>query len=503
MKLKKRFIVLSFLFVACFALMHSNAASAATKKPTLNKTKITTTVGKQVTLKVKNTKKKFRWYTKNKKVVTVTSKGVITAKKKGSTKIVAKNGKTRLVCSVTVKDIPAVPTTNIKPSVSRQVADFSVSMLQKSTKDDLQSKKNIMVSPYSISLAMLMMTNGAKEETLKQLESALCGDYDLNTVNQYMSALNKDLTASKTGKTTFHSANSIWMNQELGALNPAFVEQNQNLFQAIAYDRTFDEATCAEINDWIAKNTKDMIKNPLQRLSSDDATILVNALAFEGNWLEKYNSQDIKKGETFTREDGTKEKATMMYETTKNNYFEDQNVSGFVKAYQDGYSFMAILPKNGKSVEQCISSLTGEKLMQYYQNHTKTPKGYEYIVHTKLPQFSFDYDGAKVIDALKEMGVINAFDEVSADFGNMATMNHSSSNIYIGDIVHKTHIELDENGTRAAAATIVISKATAMPNKNVMVEKYVYLDRPFVFVIMDNEHNTPLFIGAVHSVTNK
>jgi len=497
---KKRSLIISLLFVVCFILMNNSIATAA-KKPKLNKTKVTITVDSQVKLKVKNTKKKYKWYSKNKKIATVSSKGVVTAKKKGSTKIIAKKGKTKLVCNVTVKNIPTVTLKPISPSVSRQIANYSVDLFQKSTKNDLKANKNVMVSPYSISLAMLMVSNGAKNDTLKQLESALCGDYDLNTVNSYMSTLNKDLTSTKKGNTTFHSANSIWMNQELGSLNPTFVKQNQNLFQAAANNRIFNDATCDEINKWIEQNTNNMIKSPLSHLSKDEATILVNALAFEGQWAKTYNSYNIKKDEVFNRQDGKKEKATMMYETFKNSYFEDQNVSGFVKNYLDGYSFMAILPKEGKSIDECVNSLTGEKLMQYYQNHTKAPKGYEYTVYTKLPQFSFDYSDAKVIDALQEMGVTNAFDENLADFSNMATLNNPSSNLYIGDILHKTHIDLDDKGTRAAAATIVTMKTTSAPSdKTKKIKKNVNLDRPFIFVIMDNENNTPLFIGAVQSV---
>lgn len=501
MNSKKKFLFLSCLIITCFVLFNTNPVFAKSKKPKLNKTKITLTIGKTATLTVKNSKKRFKWSSSNKKIVSVSSKGIIKARKKGTAKIFAKRAKTKLVCKVTVKNIPSVKMERIEPSVSSQIANLSVSLFQKSTQNSLKNRENIMISPYSISLAMLMTTNGSQGDTQKQLENTLCGSYALNTVNNYMSTLNQNLTNKKPDNTAFHSANSIWMNQELGTLNQDFVTTNQDLFDAAINNRLFDSATCSEINDWIFQNTNGMINNPLSQLDEDAAIVLVNALAFEANWQKKYNQSCIKSNEIFTKEDGTKESATMLYETTKNNYFEDKNVSGFVKNYNDGYAFMALLPKKGQTIESCVANLTGEKLMQYYKIHTKAPRGYEYVVHTKLPKFSFDYDNANVIDALQQMGVTNAFDETKADFGNMATLFNPVSNLYIGDIIHKTHIELDENGTKAAATTIIVSKVTSTaPDHLTPIDKYVYLDRPFIFVIMDCEKNTPLFIGAVHSV---
>lgn len=503
MKKRKNLLAVTAILVACLVCLSDSsieARAAKTAKPKLNRTKVTLTIGKTTTLKVKNSKKKFKWSTTNKKVATVSKKGVVKAVKKGTAKVVAKYGKTKLVCKVTVKPIPTVKPEPVTASISSQVADFSVSMFQKATKQSLQDQENTMISPYSISLAMLMMANGAKNDTLTQLEQAMCGSYNMDAMHSYMSNLTKALTSEKDGGTALHSANSIWMNQENGSLKESFVETNKTLYQAIANDRIFDDDTCKEINEWIANNTNNMIQNPISHLEKEDTAILVNALAFEGSWQEKYEKSQIKENQTFTKEDGTKENVTMMYETFKNNYFEDTNLSGFVKNYNDGYAFMAILPKEGVTVEQCVASLTGKKLIQYYKNHEKSPDGYEYIVHTKLPQFDFDYEDAAVVDALKEMGVCDAFDEQRADFSELATLNLPTSNLYIGDILHKSHIELDENGTRAAAITIVISKVTTLPSGRLTpITKQVYLDRPFVFVIMDCKNNTPLFIGVVHS----
>lgn len=170
-------------------------------------------------------------------------------------------------------------------------------------------------------------------------------------------------------------------------------------------------------------------------------------------------------------------------------YVGDDKATGFIKHYEDyRYAFMAILPNQEISVSDYLQQLDGEKLLSLYQN-----RKHNYKVHTKMPEFSYDYS-TSLNDTLEKMGIRKAFTR-EADFSNMAT-----TDLHIDEVVHKTHIELDRNGTKAAAVTAVIMEtASAVTTKDVNV----FLTRPFLYAIIDTETGIPVFMGAVNTVAEK
>jgi serpin B len=229
-----------------------------------------------------------------------------------------------------------------------------------------------------------------------------------------------------------------------------------------------------------------MIPSILEEIKPEDVMYLVNALSFDAKWNTIYNETDIWK-DTFTTEAGEDKVVTMLH-SDENLYLEDEKTTGFIKHY-DGldYAFVALLPREGMTVAEYVESLTAEGLQSLLDSKSKTK------VKTTVPKFSVDY-GFNMNEILIQMGMEDAFSERNADFTQMATSD--MGNIYVGDVVQKCFIAVDEYGTKAGAAT-----AVAMANK-MMLEKTeeVYLNRPFVYLIVECENFEPLFMGTVMNV---
>jgi serpin B len=166
-------------------------------------------------------------------------------------------------------------------------------------------------------------------------------------------------------------------------------------------------------------------------------------------------------------------------------YLDDGKATGFIKPYAGNkYSFAALLPNENIQIDEYIQSLTGTGFLNMIKNAENI------IVQTYLPKFKYEYE-IKMNDALKTLGMPDAFHDGKADFKKMATS--SDGNIYIGEVLHKTFISVDELGTKAGAVTKVEIQAECV----IEYEKTVRLDRPFVYAIIDNATNLPVFIGTV------
>ena len=211
---------------------------------------------------------------------------------------------------------------------------------------------------------------------------------------------------------------------------------------------------------------------------------LVNALAFEADWAEQYREHQIRPG-VFHAEGGELE-AELMY-SEESVYLEGEGFTGFMKPYEGGrYAFAALLPDEDGSLDTMLGSLTGEELAAALEGAEDT------AVETATPKFSGE-SSFELSEALKALGMTDAFDGALADFGGMG--ESAQGNIFINRVLHKTFIEVDGLGTRAGAATAVEMAAEG----DMVVEdvKRVYLDRPFAYMIVDTQYNVPLFFGVV------
>ncbi len=502
--------VFRVLFVL-MAFWMGMSVQAAGKKTGLSKKKLTLTVNSSKTLTFKGAKKKVRWSVSGAKIVAVRAKdklgkkAVITAGKRiGTCYVTAKYGGKKYRCKILVK---AKAIGNFKEktigagSVDRTgkyiagqttakkadspfvnaAAESGVQLLKEALKGH-KGDSNILISPDSILTALCLVENGAAGATLTEMEQAL-GGISVKPYSQYLSTLHSRLAKSRF--CTYQTANSIWYKNGAIKLKKAYLQRAVNYFGADIYSASFKEDTVRDINSWVYNKTYGKIPSIINRLDPMDRNIVVNAVYFKGDWAEPYADTTT---ETFTKEGGATQRVPML-RGIENAYVEIGGGTGFIKPYSGGdLAFLGLLPPEGMSAASFVNGLTGQDFIKGYNSRiTRNIK-----VFTLLPEFSYDYE-ISLSRALSDMGIRKAFTD-TADFSKM-----TSSSIKIDEVLHKTHIELNKKGTEAAAVTAVMMKATSiMPQE--MIEKTVYLNRPFVYAILDTKTGIPMFIGIVNKI---
>ena len=360
------------------------------------------------------------------------------------------------------------------------ITDFAVRLFKASE----EKGKNTLISPMSVMHALSMTANGAKEDTRSQMEDVL--GVPIEELNDYLYSYMKALQQGKDYK--FNLANSIWLtDDERFTVNQDFLQLNADYYGADIYRTPFDNSSIKDINNWVKNKTNDMIPKVLDEIPSNAIMYLVNALAFEAEWDDVYEENQVREGE-FTLEDGATQTVEFMY-GEEHNYIEDENATGFLKYYKDcKYAFVALLPNKGISVSDYFSSLDGQHLANLIENRTNL------TVRTSIPKFETEYS-LEMSEVLQEMGMVDAFDADNANFTGLGTS--TDGNISIDFVLHKTYISVAEKGTKAGAVTVV---ATKDAGGFVEEPKEVYLNRPFVYMLIDCETNIPFFIGTMMNV---
>lgn len=370
----------------------------------------------------------------------------------------------------------------VKPDDSFKNAydNFSAELLKKC----FDGKTNTLISPLSVSTALTMTANGANGQTKDEMEKVLGNGISLDELNKYLSSFGGSLTSGEGFK--LKNANSIWFRDEENRLTVEkdFLQTNADYFGAAIYKRAFDNDICKEINNWVNDNTDGMIDNILDSIPDEAIMYLVNAVSFDAEWDIIYHENDVADGK-FTNSEDELMKVDMLC-SDESVYLEDEDCKGFIKQYKDGkYSFAAILP--GGDIKSFITSLSGEKLSRILGSAKNC------VVEVKLPKFGYEYS-SKLNDALSALGMPTAFDGNNADFSGIG--RSTKGNISIGEVIHKTEITVDEKGTEAGAAALVEMVDEAGP----LIEKQVILNRPFMYMILDNETMLPLFAGVYTGV---
>ena len=351
--------------------------------------------------------------------------------------------------------------------------DFALRLLQSTHTED----KNTLVSPLSVFSALAMTANGADGSTLAQMETVLgMAQEDMGTwLDSYLTDQGRELKL----------ANAIWFtDDDRLTVQPGFVEDSRNTYRAEVNRAPMNRDTCDAINRWVREKTDGMIPAILEEIPGDAVMYLVNALAFEAQWLEPYEEFQVTSS-TFTTQDGQEQDVNLM-RSTEHVYYEDDCATGFRKSYDGArYAFVALMPKEGVTVEEYLGNLTGEHLTSLLENPTAT------TVYAALPKFETEFS-TELSDSLKAMGMTDAFDMASADFSAMGTCE--DGNLFINRVKHKTHLSVAEQGTRAGAATVVEMVCGAALIQDT---KTVTLDRPFLYMIVDGWYNYPIFIGTM------
>ena len=365
---------------------------------------------------------------------------------------------------------------------------FNIMSVTASGEDD---DTNIMISPASVMFAMDLCAAGANGDTLDQINGLFTESGDPLEQQAFASEMMDKINGAD--KIDFNCANAIWNNSEIvgDKISQDYVDYVGDTFEAEITAAKFTDKTADEINEWVSEQTDGMIEDLIENLPPETAMVLVNAIAFEGEWEVAYEDYQVEDGE-FTASSGKTQDVTMLY-STESVYFETDKATGFMKYYEGGdYAFIAILPTDESiSANEFVQDFTGEDYIEFINS-----KSLEYDVYTMLPEFENDYK-ASLVGILQEMGVEDAFIEGTADFTGISSKNM----LYITEVIHQTHIEVDRNGTKAAAATAVLMEDAACAEPIEVPSVQVYCDRSFAYAIVDVETMNPIFIGTVNSVS--
>ena len=369
--------------------------------------------------------------------------------------------------------IKAASHETVKPDDAFKSAygNFSVELLKKC----FDGKSNTLISPLSLSSALTMTANGANGQTKDEMEKVLGSGIPLDELNKYLSSFSGSLTSGEDFK--LKNANSIWFIKDNNFnVNNEFLQTNADFYHAEIYKRAYNSEIVNNINNWVSEHTDGMIDKLLDNGDALSNIALINATAFDAVWETYYFDNFVEDG-TFTDANGNEQSVTMLI-SEESEYINGDNCTGFIKKYKGGkYGFAAILPDSNVSISDFVGLLNGDKLFKMLQNAESTN------VVAKMPKFEYEYS-AELSEALKALGMPTAFSD-SADFSGI-----SGDKLLISDVLHKTKISVTEEGTRAVAATGVVMSAAPDGDKQVI------LNRPFMYMILDNETMLPLFAGV-------
>ena len=343
-----------------------------------------------------------------------------------------------------------------------------------------EAGKNFMISPLSISYALSMTLNGAANETLTAMKSALgMAEMSVDDINSSFSTLTEALL-SVDDKVDINIANSVWVMEGFDVL-PGFIQRLGDYYDAETGEFTISQASIDEINSWIEEETNGMIKDMLRELRNDLRLLLINAICFEGDGtqVDKENTTD----KPFYLTDGTSVEVPMMTQTEHFDLYVGDEFAMLELPYGRGNFVMdIILPHSNNELENMISTFTGENFKRWADQAMSRE------VTVLLPRFKYGYE-KQLKDILSDMGMGIAFSDM-ADFSNMT----ETEPLCIGFVQHNSYIETEEKGTKAAAVTIVGMIVTSY-NPDAPPTPYLFnADHPFLYVIREVTTNT-VFLG--------
>ena len=358
--------------------------------------------------------------------------------------------------------------------------EFALDLLKQTISKVDQS--NVFISPLSVSIALGMAWNGAEGSTRTEMETALkMSGMSIENINEYYKIMLKSLPTVDSS-TTLKIANSIWYRNGFQIKQP-FLDINKAYFEAGIRSLDFSATWAVDtINGWCAQKTNNLVKNVLTEIPDNAMMYLINAVYFKGLWTIPFE----KKGTyltNFTNELGQKSEVNMMSKIDTFSYCSDSYAQYLDLPYGNkDFSMTVILPASGKTTSDVLDYLTTERL----KNAIKNLQLQEVLVN--LPRFKAECS-YELNDPLKAMGMKNAFDD-TADFSKI-----SDEALSISAVIHKTYVEVTEEGTEAAAVTIIEIITTSMPDYPAFV-----VNKPFLFLIREKGTGVILFAGKMGAV---
>src|SRR5262245_12184098 len=350
-----------------------------------------------------------------------------------------------------------------------------------------EQTENIFFSPLSVAFALAMTYNGAAGETSKAMARTLkLNGMSLHEVNQASAELIK-LLKSTDPKVTLAIANSLWARQGM-KFKEEFLTRNRNYFGAeIATLNFADPAAKVTINNWVSNNTKGKIPSIIDQINADMVLFLINAIYFKGQWSKRFDEK-LTKNQPFHLLSGGQKQTPMMTQSGNFSYYRGDKFQAVSLPYGKGDTGLILfLPDKESSLKQFLESFNFDNCEQWMKGFGEAPGD------VKIPRFKLEYQKS-LNETLKAMGMEVAFDSGRADFSGMRELS-DGRRLFISEVKHKAVVEVNEEGTEAAAATSVgISHTSMRPPQ----QRFSFVaDRPFLMAIRDQKTGAILFMGAV------
>lgn len=350
---------------------------------------------------------------------------------------------------------------------------------------DSKGSENIMISPFSITSALSMTLNGAAGETFEAIRDALrLEDKTLQEINEtYLKLMTEMIPVDK--RVVLEIANSVWVEKKFPVKQP-FISALQEYYLAEAREIDIANPDAVDIvNDWIAEKTHDKITEMLEDLNSDLTMLLVNAIYFNGKWRYQFDEDDTSDQPFYVTPTSPKD-VPMMHQKENFNIIETDDAKIVELPYGQGnYTMVVVLPDESVTTADLAAILTPE----LWHGWMETLSEGTHEVDLSLPRFKYKYK-RELNDDLKNMGMGIAF-TWDADFSKISDFPS-----WISRVLHESFIETNEEGTEAAAATVV-----EMVNTSVPVTITVNVNRPFLYFIREISTGTILFMGRVSDPT--
>jgi len=342
---------------------------------------------------------------------------------------------------------------------------------------------NIMISPFSITSALSMTLNGAAGETFDAVKASLRYDaMSLDEVNDTYRKLVSEMVPVDE-RVVMEIANSVWVENQF-PVKDEFIEALKKWYLAEARNFSVsDPGSVNIINGWIEEKTHDRIQKMISRLDPDLAMLLINAVYFNGKWKHQFDPE-LTTDRPFYISSGDPVNVPMMYQKEKFAVSSTDRVTLAELPYGQGnYSMVVALPDEGITPAEILSGLDAGKWEEWMQglSYGQTE------VRLYMPKFKYEYK-RRLNDDLISLGMGPAFDPGTADFSKISDVE-----VFISFVLHQTFIENKEEGTEAAAATVVGFTRTSLPPEPQVID----LNRPFLYFIRETTTGTIVFMGLV------
>ena len=388
------------------------------------------------------------------------------------------------LCSCDKSDEPIIHTgvEITKDELVAGLQDFQWDLFKQAVKES-DPGQNVSISPISVASALYMAYEGSANMTRSEM-SQVMGMPGSKHVGKAYSDLEQILT--NTGEDTYlKMENSIFWDKNRMTANDDFLGYIGTHHDALISDLDFSQSSAlTSINDWVKTSTEGRIEKILDEITSEDVMFLINALIFKADWAYPFPQENTIVG-PFKRSDGSEVSVPMMFQDVYHlKSFEDENVKAVEMPFADTTFSMILLqsPTDNQSVDDFIEAISSTSIDQLLNQNLVHGR-----IYMHMPKFEIEFK-MQMNTVLKELGMVEAFDDQQADFSNLGSS--ASGNLFLNKVLHKTFLKVDEKGADGAAVTSVGVGVTSLPPT-------FRFDRPFVALILDRRTGVQIFTAKI------